>query len=181
MRRHHHNYLRNRYLTNPAVLAALGDAHRQLAIDQARSLGLLDPNGPGSYTHPDLSRMLYADGKVITPLFKSWPDDTRLDKTTGELRTPRHEPDGHLHFQGDGNLAYGIKFVLVAVRTTDHIAAASSSTPNGSRHQAAKPPPPWTASLASPRSHLAPKESSMTPRCEVSTTNDCCETSAGCR
>ena len=41
-------------------------------------------------------------------------DDTRLDKTTGELRTPRHETDGHLHFQGDGNLAYGIKFVLVA-------------------------------------------------------------------
>jgi hypothetical protein len=63
--------------------------------------------------------MLYADGKVITPLFKAKPDDRKLDKTTGELRTPRHEPDGHLH-QGDGELAYGIKFVLVAVRNTNH-------------------------------------------------------------
>jgi hypothetical protein len=120
MRRHHHRYLRDRYLTRPDLLAALGDSHRRLAIGQARSLGLLDPDGPGSYTHPDLSRMLYADGKVVTPLFKPRPDDTKLDKTTGELRTPRHEPDGHLHYQGDGKPAYGIKFVLVAVRTTDH-------------------------------------------------------------
>lgn len=120
MRRHHHRYLRDRYLTRPDLLVALGDRHRRLAIGQARSLGLLDPSGPGSYTHPDLSRMLYADGKVITPLFKAKPGDTRLDKTTGELRTLRHEADGHLHYQGDGTHAYGIKFVLVAVRTTDH-------------------------------------------------------------
>jgi hypothetical protein len=120
MRRHHHRYLRDRYLTDAPVLGALGDRHRRLAIDQAQQLGLLDPNGPGSYTHPHLSRMLYADGKVITPLFKAQSDDRRLDKTTGELRVPRHEPDGHLHFQGDGNTAYGIKFVLVAVRSTDH-------------------------------------------------------------
>jgi hypothetical protein len=102
------------------VLAALGDLHRRLAIDQARSLGLLDPTGPGSYTHPDLSRMLYADGKVITPLFKARAEDRKLDKKTGELRPVRHEPDGHLHFQGDGEAAFGIKFVLVAVRTPDH-------------------------------------------------------------
>ena len=120
MRTHHYRYLRDRYLTHPDVLAALGDRHRELAVGQARSLGLLDPDGPGSYTHPHLSRMLYADGKVITPLFKAHPDDRRLDKTTGELRTPRHEPDGHLHFQGDGNTAYGIKFAIVAVRTPDH-------------------------------------------------------------
>jgi hypothetical protein len=120
MRRHHHRYLRDRYLTTPDLLAALGECHRVLAIDQARSLGLLDPNGPGSFTHPHLSRMLYADGKVITPLFKGQPDHTKLDKHTGELRLPRHEPDGHLHFQGDGETAFGIKFVLVAVRSTDH-------------------------------------------------------------
>ena len=120
MRRHHHRYLRDRYLTDPGVLRAIGALHRQLAVDQARQIGLLDPNGPGSYTHPDLSRMLYADGKVITALFKATPDHRKLDKTTGELRLPRHEPDGHLHFQGDGETAYGVKFVLVAVRTTDH-------------------------------------------------------------
>jgi hypothetical protein len=64
--------------------------------------------------------MLYADGKVITPLFKARSEDRHLDKATGELRPRRHEPDGHLHFQGDGETAFGIKFVLVAVRTTDH-------------------------------------------------------------
>jgi hypothetical protein len=120
MRRHHHRYLRDRYLTDPGILAALGDLHRRLAIDQARSLGLLDPDGGGSYTHPDLARMLYADGKVITPLFRAGPDDRKLDKTTGELRVPRHEPDGHLHFQGDGETAFGIKFVIVAVRNHNH-------------------------------------------------------------
>lgn len=120
LRRHHHRYLRDRYLTNPDVLAALGERHRDLAVAQARALGLLDPEGPGSYTHPDLSRMLYADGKVITPLFRAKPDETKLDKATGELRTPRHEPDGHLHFQGDGEAAFGVKFVMVAVRSSDH-------------------------------------------------------------
>lgn len=102
------------------MFGLLGDLHRKLAVDQARSLGLLDPAGPGSFTHPDLSRLLYAHGKVITPFFKARPEDRKLDKATGELRVPRHEPDGHLHFQGDGEAAYGVKFVLVAVRTPDH-------------------------------------------------------------
>ncbi|MCD9625302.1 hypothetical protein [Rhabdothermincola salaria] len=120
MRKHHHRYLRDRYLTDPAIFASLADRHRQLAIDQARSLGLLDPHGGGSYTHPEPSRMLYADGKVITPLFKAQGDEPKLDKATGELRIPRHESDGHLHFQGDGETAFGVKFVLVAVRSPHH-------------------------------------------------------------
>ena len=119
MKRHHHRYLRDRYLASPALLAALGGRHRELAVQHARSLGLLDPNGAGSYTHPELSRMLYADGKVITPLFKAKPEDRKLNKETGELRIPRHEPDGHPHFQGDGEMAFGVKFVLVAVRSPD--------------------------------------------------------------
>jgi hypothetical protein len=119
MRRHHYRYLRNRYLTQPHVLNELLARHRELAADQARKLGLLDPDGPGSWTHPDPSRMLHADGKVITPLFKARPDDTRLDPVTGELRPVRHEADAALHVEGDGNHARGIKFVLVATRTPD--------------------------------------------------------------
>ena len=30
-----------------------------------------------AWTHPSLTRMLYADGKVITPLFRAKPGDTR--------------------------------------------------------------------------------------------------------
>ena len=61
--------------------------------------------------------MLYADGKVVTPLFRAQPGDTRVDKTTGEIRPVRAEPDAGLHFEGTGETAWGTKFVLVAVRT----------------------------------------------------------------
>src|SRR5207247_3086892 len=71
MRRHHYLYGRNRYLSNPVVLAGLASLHRELAARQARELGLMDPEGPGSWTHPDLGRMLYSVGKVITPLYKA--------------------------------------------------------------------------------------------------------------
>jgi hypothetical protein len=119
IRRHHYTYGRNRYLTEPAILDQLAALHRHIATEQARELGLLDPDGPGSWTHPDLSRMLHADGKVITPLFKAKPGDTIVDRTTGEIRPARYEPDATLHFQGDGETAWGTKFVLVAARNTD--------------------------------------------------------------
>src|SRR5437588_4304560 len=66
MRRHHYLYGRNRYLSNPAVLAGLASLHRKVAAGQARELRLMDPEGPASWTHPDLGRMLYSDGKVVT-------------------------------------------------------------------------------------------------------------------
>jgi len=119
MKRHHYTYARNRYLTDPAVAAALGELHRRLACEQARELGLMDPKGPGSLTHPHLSRMLYSDGKVVTPLFRAKAGDTRIDKSTGEIKPVRFEPDADLHFEGDGEIAFGTKFVMVAVRTQD--------------------------------------------------------------
>jgi hypothetical protein len=63
--------------------------------------------------------MLYADGKVLTPLFRAHPGDTKLDKKTGEVRELRAEPDGALHFEGTGETAWGTKWVLVAARTND--------------------------------------------------------------
>ena len=117
MRRYHYLYGRTRYLTDPTVLAELGDIHRTHAANQARQLGLMSPDGRISWTHPDLDRMLYADGKVITPLFRARPGDTKLDKSTGELRPVRAEPDGGLHFEGTGDTAWGTKWVIVAART----------------------------------------------------------------
>jgi hypothetical protein len=119
MRRWHYLYGRTTWLTDPAVFAKLHDIYRRCAIDQAHALGLLDPDGPGSWTRPDLARMLYADGKVVTPLFRAKPDTRILNKQTGEVRTPRFEADAGLHFEGTGETAWGLKFVLVAVRTTD--------------------------------------------------------------
>jgi hypothetical protein len=119
MRRHHYLYGRERYLTDPAILAEIRRLYRVFAAEQARELGLLDPEGPGSWTHPDLSRMLHADGKVITPLYLAKPGDTRVDLDTGEVFPRRADPDGRLHFEGDGQAAWGTKFVLVAARSQD--------------------------------------------------------------
>ncbi|HLI56332.1 MAG TPA: hypothetical protein VKY26_04770 [Actinomycetota bacterium] len=119
MRRHHYLYGRNRYLSNPAVLEGLAKLHRELAAGQARELGLMDPEEPGSWTHPHLSRMLYSDGKVITPLYKTKAGDEWVDKRTGEIKQRRYEPDADLHFEGTGEVAYGTKFVLVAVRSEE--------------------------------------------------------------
>jgi len=52
MRRHHYLYGRTRWLTNPKILSELRGLSRRLAVEQARQLGLLDPDGPGSWTHP---------------------------------------------------------------------------------------------------------------------------------
>lgn len=116
MRRHHYLYGRNRYLTAPEVLDGIATLYRELATEQAVEMRLLDPDGPGSFTHPHLSRMLYADGKVITPLFKAKVGETRVNQVTGEIKPLRCEPDADLHFQGDGEAAYGTKFVVTAAR-----------------------------------------------------------------
>ena len=119
MRRWHYLYGRTRWLTHPDVLPHLHQIHRASAIGQARSLGLLDPDGPGSFTHPDLTRMIYADGKVITPLFRARPDTRIVNKETGEVRTPRYEADAGLHFEGTGETAWGTKWVIAAVRSPE--------------------------------------------------------------
>jgi hypothetical protein len=117
MRRHHYLYGRTTWLTHPEVLPRLREVHQRCAEAQARQLGLLDPGGPGSWTHPDLSRMVYADGKVITPLFKAHPGDRIIDRRTGEIRSARAERDAGLHFEGTGETAWGTKWVIVAVRS----------------------------------------------------------------
>lgn len=119
MRRHNYLYARTAWLTRPEILEQLRALHRALAAQQAGQLGLLDPNGPGSWTHPSLCRMLYADGKVITPLYRAHPADTRVDPDTGEISSARAEPDGALHFEGTGETAWGTKWVHIAVRSED--------------------------------------------------------------
>jgi hypothetical protein len=119
MRRHHYLYGRKQALAVPGFVDALAARHRELAARQAEELGLCDPDGPGSWTHPDLSRMIHADGKVIAPLYRAKPGDTRVDKTTGEIRPRRAERDAGLHYEGTGETAWGTKFVLVAARTED--------------------------------------------------------------
>jgi hypothetical protein len=111
--------LRNRYLTDPEILKQLEQIHREAAARQALQLGLLDLAAGGSWTHPHLDRVLYGDGKVITPLYRAKPGDVRLDRSTGELRPLRADPDADLHFEGTGEAAWGTKFVLLAARGSE--------------------------------------------------------------
>lgn len=118
-KRYHYDYGRNRYLTNPVILEQLQELHRKIAGEQACELGLVDPEGDGSFTHPSLDRLLYADGKAVAPLYKAAPGTTKVNKETGEIREVRFEADADLHFQGDGETAWGVKFVITAVRSSD--------------------------------------------------------------
>jgi hypothetical protein len=117
MRRHHYEHARVYYLRNPEVLAALKTLHSEQAIWLAIELGLLNPDGAGSFTHPDLSRLLYADGKVITPLYRAKKGDVRVDRVTGKITPLRYDPDAGLHIQGDGEGAFGTKFLITSVRS----------------------------------------------------------------
>ena len=67
MESHHYLYGRTRYLTHPDVLSQLGAIHRHHAAAQARTLGLMNAGARASWTHPDLDRMLYADGTAAHP------------------------------------------------------------------------------------------------------------------
>ncbi len=116
MRRHHYLYGRTTYLTSPEMLERIRSIHRTHAAAQANSIGLLDPAGGGSWTHPDLDRVVHADGKVITPLFKGRPGEQIINKKTGEIRYPRSDTDAALHVEGTGEASWGCKYVIVAAR-----------------------------------------------------------------
>ena len=116
MRRHHYLYGRTAYIAQPAVLDRLREIHRQWAARQALEVGLLDPDGDGSWTHPALDRVVHADGKVITPLFRAQPGDKIVNKHTGEIRYPRADTDAALHMEGTGEAVWGCKYVIAAVR-----------------------------------------------------------------
>ena len=166
MRRHHYLYVRNLYLTDPAVLERIAALHRETSCEQAREVGLVNPQGPGSFTHPHLSRTLYADGKVITPLFKGRVGQTRTDKATGEIKQVRFEPDADLHFEGDGELAYGTKFVVVAARSGEARGRMILDV-TGCRTRAARPRRRWAASSASHSLSRVRRASTTTPRSEA--------------
>lgn len=119
MRRYHYDYMRDAHLVDDLVLPELLARFRELATEHASDLGMCDPNGAGSLTHPALERVLYADGKVVTPLYKAKPGTMRVDTATGEIREARSDPDAHLHVTGSGEMVYGNKFVLVNCRLPD--------------------------------------------------------------
>ncbi len=98
-------YKRRERILDERVLRTLQDGLTRTGIATARDLGLLDPHGSGSPTRPDPTRLIYCDGKVITPLFTTKPGETRtvrsVDPETGEVtetqRPVRYDPDAKAH------------------------------------------------------------------------------------
>jgi len=106
--------------------------------------------------------MLYSDGKVITPLYKTRPGDEWVDKKTGEIKQRRYEPDADLHFEGTGETAYGTKFVMVAARS-EEIRGRIILDMEWVADKGGRPRWPWAASSACIPSSRALRGSSTTP------------------
>ena len=87
-------HARNKYFTDPEVLAELQQRFTELAVEQARSLGLLEPSGPGSLCHPDRTRVVYGDGTVIRPLYRPPAAKRTKDPETGKERIVYLDPAG---------------------------------------------------------------------------------------
>jgi hypothetical protein len=102
----------------PSLLDDRGRVLKETGVETARELGLLDPDGLGSANEPDLTRIIYHDGKAIAQLFNGAPGDTReveiVDPDTGEIRTEEREvradPDVKTHITGDNRQIHGSKF-----------------------------------------------------------------------
>ena len=177
MRRHH--FLHARRSIDPATSGAIFEEFERQAAALALELGLCDPMGTGSLTHPSLERTLYGDGKVVTPLYKAKPGQRKVDKTTGEVRELRADPDAKPHVTGGGEPAYGNKFVMLGVRSPyvhGRVAPASTTW----KRQAARRPPPSTCSGGRCLGCREPRRSSTTVPCAGPISRRCCTSSASC-
>lgn len=126
---HHWRRLRDNHLTTDHGLAALSRAFTTSAVTLAHDIGLLDPKGPGSFTHPDRSRVLYGDGTTVRPIYKpptairttddhGQPITLYPDLSTGELlHTPprRFDPDT-AEFHGHAGPVHGHSYVTFQAR-----------------------------------------------------------------
>jgi hypothetical protein len=113
-RRHHFTYIRETHLKDDAIWERVSARFRILAAEQAVSIGLCRRDGTGSLTHPDLTRCPFADGKVVTPVYKA--KRGTYVKRNGRRRLVKADPTAGLHTVGGGAEAFGNKFVLLGVR-----------------------------------------------------------------
>lgn len=117
LRRHHYLQFRDAYLTGDQGMTALGENLTNQGVRLARRLGLCDPNGRGSLTHPHSSRCFEADGKVIRPHSHWGPSDRIVDASTGVSRPRRHDPDAEPYGQGGKReLVMGHKTEVLSTR-----------------------------------------------------------------
>ncbi len=96
--RHHWQYAKR--LVGEKAWAKMRESFRDAAVATALEIGLFNPDGPGSFTHPDRTRIIYGDGKVVKPLSKYAPGETWVDRRTGEVKLRRADPDAAWYIVG---------------------------------------------------------------------------------
>jgi hypothetical protein len=126
-------YWRDHVMADPDRRAELLAAFTHTALRQARQLGLLRPDGPGSLTHPHLSRVIHGDGTVVRPVFRRPRTATVTDPDTGDDRVVyidpssgehldhpagRHDPSAADFHRWDGPI-HGNNFVIAFTRGTE--------------------------------------------------------------
>ena len=111
---HHYAYWRDLAAKDPHTRDALLDTFTRLAIGQARTVGLLNPNGPGSLTRPHPDRTIYGDGTVVRPIYRgpTGPNDRPTDNRPPTIRS---DPSAQIHHRHDGPIR-GNNFVTFSVR-----------------------------------------------------------------
>ncbi|MFN8232208.1 MAG: hypothetical protein U0V56_01575 [Actinomycetota bacterium] len=117
-RRQHYEYMRNRYLEEDGALRRVLVRHTEFAVSQAKEASNLTADAGGSPSHPAMERTLYGDGTVIKAIYKS-SNGRRVNKSTGEIRMVRHDPDAKGFTEGGGNPVHGIKVAAVSTRRAE--------------------------------------------------------------
>jgi hypothetical protein len=103
--RHHWQYAKR--LVGEEAWTKMRASFRGAAVATALEIGLFDPAGAGSFTHPDRTRLIYGDGKMVKPLSKCAPGETWVDEHTGEVKPRRADPDTAWYIVGGDEEPHG--------------------------------------------------------------------------
>jgi hypothetical protein len=96
-----------------ARLAAKATKH---AVKLALAMGLFAEDRSGSFAFPALEKVLYGDGKVVTPKFRSKMGRRKRDPVTHDLKKVVADPDARLCVIGGGKRVFGVPWVFINAR-----------------------------------------------------------------
>ena len=113
--RNQFNYSLKHHL--PANSATIAGVVRRRSRRLAAALGLGVEQSPGSLSRPAVERVAYGDVTVMTARTRSLQRDARqVDRTTGEVKYRRHDPDARRHTTGGGTVVSGLPWAFTHVR-----------------------------------------------------------------
>ena len=114
--RDHWGYFCKRRIT-PEVLDRLVQLQRDLAVERATEVGLLNPADPYSAGGYHRDHVVGIDGKVFSSPLRTL-DTNRVERHTGQVRPVRQDPARQRYGEaGENNMVWGTKFAIASVRS----------------------------------------------------------------